>query len=117
MNSERSVSVATASGSAGAKKLGQPVPDSNFASERNSSAPQPAQRYVPERCSSHSAPVNARSVPFSRSTRYCSGVSSARHSASDLATLVERSVFMSDFPCSARDPTSGARPHNYARYR
>ena len=44
MNSDRSVSVATASGSAGAKKLGQPVPDSNFASERNSSVPQPAQR-------------------------------------------------------------------------
>jgi hypothetical protein len=44
MNSERSVSVATAAGSAGAKKLGQPVPDSNLASDRNSSAPQPAQR-------------------------------------------------------------------------
>ena len=44
MNNERSVSVATASPLAGAKKLGQPVPDSNFVSERNSSVPQPAQR-------------------------------------------------------------------------
>ena len=34
MKNDRSVSVATAAGSAGAKKLGQPVPDSNFASER-----------------------------------------------------------------------------------
>jgi hypothetical protein len=44
MNSDRSISVATASVAIGAKKLGQPVPDSNFASERNSSAPQPAHR-------------------------------------------------------------------------
>ena len=41
---ERSVSVTTAAGSAGAKKLGQPVPDSNFASDRKSSLLQPAQR-------------------------------------------------------------------------
>ncbi len=68
MNQERSVSVATASGFAGAKKLGQPVPDSYFASDRNSSVPQPAQRYVPGRCSSHRAPLKARSVPFSRRT-------------------------------------------------
>ena len=44
INNDRSVSVATAPRSAGAKKLGQPVPDSNFVSDRNSSAPQPAQR-------------------------------------------------------------------------
>ena len=76
MNHDRSVSVATESGSIGAKKLGQPVPDSNLASERNNSLPHPAQRYVPFRCSSHRAPVKGRSVPFSRRTRYCSGVSS-----------------------------------------
>jgi hypothetical protein len=43
MNIERSFSVATAAGSAGSKKLGQPVRESNFASDRKSSAPQPAQ--------------------------------------------------------------------------
>jgi hypothetical protein len=50
MKKEPSVSVATAAGSAGAKKLGQPVHDSNFVSERKSS------------------------VPLWRRTRYCSGV-------------------------------------------
>jgi hypothetical protein len=44
MKNERSVSVATAFALAGAKKLGQPVPDSNFVPESKSSAPQPAQR-------------------------------------------------------------------------
>jgi hypothetical protein len=44
MNQDLSVSVATAEGSAGAKKLGQPVPDSNFVSDRKSSFPQPAHR-------------------------------------------------------------------------
>ena len=48
----------------------------------NSSAPQPAQRYVPGSKTWSYSPVNGRSVPFSRSTRYCSGVSSARHCSS-----------------------------------
>jgi hypothetical protein len=39
-----SVSVTTLSSVDGSKKLGHPEPDSNFVSERNSSAPQPAQR-------------------------------------------------------------------------
>ena len=39
-----SVLVTTLSSDAGSKKLGQPEPESNFASERKSSAPQPAQR-------------------------------------------------------------------------
>jgi hypothetical protein len=39
-----SVSVTTLSSDVGSKKLGQPLPDSNFVSDRNSSAPQPAQR-------------------------------------------------------------------------
>src|SRR5207247_2523940 len=50
------------------------------------SAPQAAHRYTPGRCSSQYAPVNARSVPFSRSTRYCSGVRRCRHSSSVLIT-------------------------------
>ena len=36
MKNERSVSVSTAASSTGAKKLGQPVPDSNLVSDRNS---------------------------------------------------------------------------------
>jgi hypothetical protein len=44
MNHEPSLSVATAAGSAGAKKLGQPVPDSNFVSDRKSSVPGASRR-------------------------------------------------------------------------
>jgi hypothetical protein len=39
-----SVSTRTLSSDAGSTKLGQPVPESNFASERKISLPQPAQR-------------------------------------------------------------------------
>jgi len=39
MKKLRSVSVSTASAAAGAKKLGQPVPDSNLVSERKSGLP------------------------------------------------------------------------------
>ena len=83
----RSRSVATASSSIGAVKLGQPVPESNFVAASNSGAPQPAQRYVPGVFSSAYSPVKGRSVAFSRRTAYCSGVSSARHSASLFVTL------------------------------
>ena len=44
---EMSRLISTASATAGSVKLGQPDPDSNFVSSRNSSAPQPAQRYMP----------------------------------------------------------------------
>src|SRR4029453_12692551 len=81
----------TASDEAGSQKLGQPVPESYFSSERNSSAPQAAQRYTPCSCSSQKAPVKARSVPFSRSTWYCSGDSCSRHSASDFWILADMS--------------------------
>src|SRR3954470_14257475 len=37
----------TAPATAGSVKLGQPVPESNLASELNSSAPQAPQRYIP----------------------------------------------------------------------
>ena len=50
------------------KKLGQPVPLSNFISEVNSGRPQPAQTNTPARFSSLSGLVPARSVPSSRST-------------------------------------------------
>src|SRR5689334_137608 len=83
-----SVSSSTASALAGAKNAGQPQPESYFVSERNSSVPQPAQRYVPSSKTWSYSPENGRSVPFSRSTWYCSGDSSARHSASDFWTFV-----------------------------
>ena len=43
----RSLSSSTFSSPTGCQKLGQPVPDSNFASELNSSCPQQTQAYVP----------------------------------------------------------------------
>ena len=55
---------------------GQPVPDLNFASELNSSSPQHTQVYTPLLLLSQYSPLNARSVPFSRVTWYCIGVSS-----------------------------------------
>ena len=58
---------------AGWVKLGQPVPDSNLASEGNSSAPQPPQVYIPVFLLSRSSPVNGRSVPFSRRMWNCLG--------------------------------------------
>src|SRR2546421_10107954 len=50
------------------KKLGQPVPDSNFISEVKSGSPQPAQAKIPARFSLLSGLVPARSVPSSRIT-------------------------------------------------
>src|ERR1700732_5000348 len=42
---------------------------------------------MPGRCSCSYSPENGRSVAFSRSTAYCIGVNSLRHSASLFATL------------------------------
>src|SRR5712692_10592767 len=50
------------------KKLGQPVPDSNFISEVKTGRPQPAQAKIPARFSLFSGLVPARSVPSSRIT-------------------------------------------------
>src|SRR6185369_6458583 len=66
----------------GRQKLGQPVPLSNFAFDEKRSRSQPAQANVPLRFSRSSGLVKERSVPCSRRTWNCSGVSSARHSAS-----------------------------------
>ena len=73
-----------ASGETGSQKLGQPLPESNFLSEVKSGALQAPQWYMPSSWLSTSAPVKARSVPFSRMTWNCSGVRSSRHSASVL---------------------------------
>src|SRR3954447_1049451 len=80
-------SPSTASSPAGLKKLGQPVADSNLASDSNSSAPQPAHRNVPPPFSSLYSFDQGRSVPLRRRISYCSGVSSRRHSSSVLFTL------------------------------
>ena len=77
----------TAAATAGSVKLGQPEPDSNFVSAVNSSASQAAQRYSPESLLYVYSPVNAGSVPASRRTLYCSGVSIERHSCSLRSTL------------------------------
>src|SRR5438128_144129 len=78
---------ATASSPAGAEKAGQPQPESYFASESNSSAPQPAHRYVPGSKTWSYSPLNGASVPLSRRTRYSSGVNSSRHSCSVFSTF------------------------------
>src|SRR5215213_10067512 len=83
-----SASVLTLSSSAGALKLGQPHPESNFASELNSSLPQAAHLYVPLSFVKLYSPVNGRSVAFRRATAYCSGVSSRLHSSSVLVTFL-----------------------------
>src|SRR3954447_24555053 len=73
---------------AGSVKLGQPVPDSNFASDEKSATPQPAQRYMPSSFVCAYPPVNGGSVPLRRSTSYCAGVSSSRHCLSVLSIFV-----------------------------
>jgi hypothetical protein len=52
----------------GAKKLGQPVPESNLAELENRRVPQPAHTKVPLRFSLLSGLVKGRSVPCLRST-------------------------------------------------
>src|SRR5436305_4503377 len=63
------------------KKLGQPVPESNFIAEVKSGRPQPAQAKTPDRFSSLSGLVPARSVPSSRMTWKLSAGRRLRHSS------------------------------------
>src|SRR5919204_1703578 len=83
-----SVSSSIASALEGAKNAAQPQPESYFVSEVKSSAPHPEQRYVPGSKTWSYSPEKGASVPFSRRTWNCSGVSSARHSASVFWTFV-----------------------------
>src|SRR5437660_7533569 len=69
----------------GEKKLGQPVPESNFVSELNSGSPQHTQWYTPGSFVFQYLPVNAGSVPASRVTWYCSGDNFSCHSFSVFA--------------------------------
>src|SRR5438132_11602487 len=87
MKSLSSSSVRTLSYASGAEKLGQPVPESNFVSDVKSGLPHATQRYVPFSFVLSYSPVNGRSVPFSRVTWYCSGVSSRFHSSSVFRTF------------------------------
>src|SRR4029450_6642392 len=84
IHSELSASSRTLSFSTGCVNDGQPVPDSNLASEENSGVPQHTQRYMPSRWLSQYSPENARSVPFLRVTWNCSLVNCDFHSASVL---------------------------------
>ncbi len=64
--------------SRGAEKLGQPVPESNFVFEANSSCPQTRQRYTPSSWLSQYFPVKGRSVPLSTQISYSNDVSRSR---------------------------------------
>src|SRR5260370_36040739 len=85
MRRVRSVVVAPAP-SSGVKKLGQPVPLSDFVSEAKRGSPHPAHLKTPLRCSPTRGLGPARSVPCSRRTWYWAGESCLRHSASVIST-------------------------------
>src|SRR4051812_38625487 len=80
---------------AGSVKLGHPVPESNFASELNSSLPHAAQRYIPSSFECTYLPVKGGSVPWRRITSYSSGVSCSRHSSSVFSTLASNCGLLS----------------------
>src|SRR5215212_2629552 len=63
--------------SIGSKKLGQPVPDSNFVPERNSGKPHSRQTWAPLPLCALNTPQYGASVPCSRMTSRSSGVRSA----------------------------------------
>ena len=67
--SVKSATSRTASAATGARKDGQPVPESNFLSLENSGAPQPAHTKVPARFSALSGEEKGASVAACRSTR------------------------------------------------
>src|SRR3954452_17278259 len=63
-------------------KHGHPLPDSNFSFDSKSRVPQHTHEYLPGSKRLHISELNGRSVPASRVTRYGSGLSWRRHSAS-----------------------------------
>src|SRR5205807_4151017 len=96
-----SVNVSTLSTTAGSVKLGHPVPEPNLVPEWNRSAPHPAQRYIPLSLAYTYLPVNGGSVPFNRSTSYCSGASSWRHSSSVLLISAAMGPLLTHSICHA----------------
>jgi hypothetical protein len=85
MSSERSVWVPTAFGN-GCQKLGQPVPLSYLVSDENNGNSHPAQEKTPFRFSPFNGELPGRSVPCSRKTRYCAGLSCRFHSSTVFST-------------------------------
>ena len=77
---------ATTFGAAASVKLGQPVPLSNFVSASNRWVLQQPHSYRPGENTRHISELCARSVPCSRMTWNCSGLSSFFHSAGVLST-------------------------------
>src|ERR671919_175833 len=113
MPCERSSRSSTASATAGSVKLGQPVPLSNLASERNSSAPHAAHRKEPWSLVTAYGWLNGRSVPCSRSTWYCSGVRRSRHSSSVRAasrSITRKRTASRARPGAAKEPTPTVPP-------
>src|SRR5271165_6337840 len=110
----RSVVVPTALGR-GAKKLGQPVPLSNFVDDSNSGRPQAAQAYMPGRCSWLSGLVPARSVPCLRMTEKVSGGNSFFHSSSERLMGDSGLSFMGTSSSSSRCDYSSASAYSCAR--
>src|SRR6185503_13109973 len=84
----RSVVVSTLF-SSGLKKLGHPVPLSNLVSAENSGCPQPAHANIPSRFSTLCGLEPGGSVPCSRRTLYCWGVSVSRHSESVFCAIFD----------------------------
>lgn len=78
---ESSIST-NASAEIGSKKLGQPLPESNFAVELNNGSPDTTSTYIPSALWLQKALSKGRSVPLSLTIRYCSGVSSFLSDAS-----------------------------------
>src|SRR5258706_7797108 len=89
---DRSSWVTTLPFSTTSKKLGQPVPDSNFVPESKSGVLQTTQRYVPSPWKSQYAPVNARSVWPSWVTAYWSGPSSRLRASRSCSGTIARSA-------------------------
>src|SRR5947209_3588560 len=75
-------------GLTGRKKLGQPVPESNLASDAKSSAPQQTQRYTPRAWLFAYLPENGGSVSLRRVTWNWGTVSSFAHSLSVFDTFL-----------------------------
>ncbi len=84
---ERSSFSETFSGATGSRKLGHPVPESNFAEKRKSSCPQQTHTYIPFSWWAWYFPVKALSVPFFLVTRNCSSVSCSLHCSSVFLVL------------------------------
>jgi hypothetical protein len=88
MPSDPSFSIFMAFFETGEKKLGQPLMELNFSPELNRGASQAAQTYLPSFLLFQYKPQKGGSVPFCRSTLYCSGVSFRFHSSSVLGVLL-----------------------------